>query len=138
DAREPERPGDVPFEPLVGSEDRRGEGEAGRAFGPGGSHAQRLPLKRERPPLPGGEGVGGWGSAPQARVDPAGVEHPHPTLPLKGEGGMGCARDVERAVTTRHPTAPPRPRSDRKARRPLAPRAAAASSGRTWRHRFFL
>ena len=34
-------------------------------------------------PLPGGEGVGGWGSA--QRVG-ASVEHPHPTLPLKGEG----------------------------------------------------
>ena len=33
-------------------------------------------------PLPGGEGVGGWGSA--QRVG-AGVVHPHPTLPLKGE-----------------------------------------------------
>jgi len=36
-------------------------------------------------PLPGGEGVGGRGSAAQPRVN-AGAEHPHPTLPLKGEG----------------------------------------------------
>jgi hypothetical protein len=35
-------------------------------------------------PLPGGRGQG-WGSAAWPRVD-TNVEHPHPTLPLKGEG----------------------------------------------------
>src|SRR5690606_4791862 len=52
-------------------EDQRGEAA-------GGGHANT--------PLPGGEGVGGWGSAAPPRVD-ASVEHPHPALPLKGEGG---------------------------------------------------
>src|SRR5690606_5277182 len=40
---------------------------------------------RTRLPLPGGEGVWGGGARPWPSVG-AGVVHPHPTLPLKGEG----------------------------------------------------
>src|SRR5690606_36955333 len=40
---------------------------------------------RTRLPLPSGEGVGGGGARRAPRVG-AGVVHPHPTLPLKGEG----------------------------------------------------
>lgn len=44
-----------------------------------------MTVRRANLPLPSGEGVGGWGSAAQPRVD-LGAEHPHPTLPLNGEG----------------------------------------------------
>jgi len=49
------------------------------------SRASKADTALSQPPPPQREGVRGGGARRKPRVD-AGIEHPHPTLPLKGEG----------------------------------------------------
>src|SRR5690606_1914699 len=92
------------LDPLVDRIDHRREHEPDRALAPGGGH-DALPDRHSCPmtcwplvpPSPAGRGWG-RGSAPPARVDLSSAEHPHPTLPLKGEGRAFHQRPSLRAA----------------------------------------